>query len=74
MLFCNVPQVLEEVLQCVSDPLGCGGCGDSGRLSKDEKRALKSYVAQLQLFKDKAVVARVLEWVEANVLGKALPG
>lgn len=62
----------EAVLAAVLAELGKerheGGCGDSGRLSKEERMALKRYKAQLKLFSDKDRVADVLDWVKVNII------
>jgi hypothetical protein len=37
-----------------------GGCGDSGRLDKEESRALREYQQPVVLFRDDALAERVL--------------
>jgi hypothetical protein len=44
-------------------PRPAGGCGDSGRLDKDEARAMREYVQPVVLFRDAALVERTLEEV-----------
>lgn len=40
-----------------------GNCGEDGRLSREEERALKSYTTKLQLFGSEDVVQQCLDMV-----------
>lgn len=42
--------VVAEVLSSWAQPTHRGGCGDSGRLTREEERALRQYTPSLKLF------------------------
>ncbi|GAB4815722.1 hypothetical protein N2152v2_002768 [Parachlorella kessleri] len=43
-------QVIAEILDCWGQPAHQGGCGTSGRLTKEEERAMRQYQAKLDLY------------------------
>lgn len=50
--------------------LHSGGCGDSGRLSKAEIKALKVYQPSLKLYADPQQVQQTLDWVNSTVAAR----
>jgi len=62
-------EVVSHILREIERPQHEGGCGDSGRLDKDEARLMREYQQPIVLFRDGALVERVLGEVAAAAGG-----
>eukprot|EP00798_Chlamydomonas_sp_ICE-L_P028788 gene28788-31976_t len=65
--------VVEAIQKAVQEPNHTGGCGESGRLSREEENALKRHRTSYVLLKKTELVEKLLEHVNQNLLAAPLP-